>query len=497
MRNHSIRNKRPTKRDRTASLHPDSSRERRLPAREEWAIRAGVVWLILALASTFPAKAQDSGAETTAKPSEEPPAKVEVTETTADDAIADRLRSILEATGRYNDPRVRVEDGVVFLRGEAEKDDARAWATRLAERTEGVVAVTNQMRTAPQPTWSLEPARNELLSLWRDVITRAPLIGVGLVLLFGVSMIARVSSHWLARWLVSDRSNAIVENVVSKVVFFTVLVAGVYLFLRVSGLTRLAVTVVGGTGVAGIVLGFAFRDIAENFLASILISLQKPFHIGDVIEVEGYLGVVRKVTIRGTLLMDFDGNHIQIANAAVYKSTVKNYTANPKTRISFVIGVGYDADVEEAQRLALKSLTSHEAVLDDPAPQILVDELAASTVNLKVYLWIDGSRHSMLKMKSVAMRLVVNAFDNAGISLPDEAREVIFPEGVPVSIERDGDSGAPPHRELVPATRSKSTPISTEAEGGLETEALDIEKQARDSRDPEGGADILGDTDSH
>ena len=96
-----------------------------------------------------------------------------------------------------------------------------------------------------------------------------------------------------------------------------------------------------GTGLIGLILGFAFRDIAENFIASLLLSIQRPFKIDDVIEVEGRLGIVKKVTARATTLVDYDGNHIQIPNATVYKNIIKNLTAYPKMRGKVEIGIGY------------------------------------------------------------------------------------------------------------------------------------------------------------
>lgn len=420
--------------------------------------------------------------------------QVAVTTTTSDRSIADRLVGILIATDRFEAPTVRVDDGVVFLDGTAESDDAKQWAGDLAGRTEGVVAVNNGLAVAPQPIWSLEPALAEARALWRDVVTSAPLFAVGVAGLLLVALMGRGASRLASRWFTGGIESQLVRTVIEKTLFLIILLISVYFFLRVSGLTRLAVTVVGGTGVAGVILGFAFRDIAENFLASVLISVQRPFRLGDVIEVEGHLGIVQKVTMRGTLLMDFDGNHIQIANASVYKSTIKNFTANPKARIGFAVGIGYDDDVERAQQIAADALRSHPAILKDPTPQVLVDGLAASTVNLQVFFWIDGSEHSVLKLKSVAQRHVLDALIDAGVSLPDEQREIIFPDGVPVAIDQSRDGGVspaqPPRRR-----RAQHTPAGElDAEGGVASEAEEIRRQASAARQPEEGSDILSST---
>ena len=275
----------------------------------------------------------------------------------------------------------------------------------------------------------------------------------------------------------------------SKAVALIVVVVGLYIALRITGLTRVAITVISGTGLLGLALGFAFRDIAENFLASILLSIQRPFRLRDVIEVDGHMGIVQKVTSRGTLLIDFDGNHIQIANATVYKNTIKNYSANPKMRSDFIVGIGYDDSPARAQEIIHDVLDEHPAVLKDPEPLVLLEELGASTVNLRIYYWLDASKHSVLKMQSSVIRLVMRGLIDAGVSMPDEAREVIFPQGVPVQMSHAESSPAPDARPKAP---KPSEEVFTEAEGDLTTETVDLQRQADEARDPESGSDVLG-----
>ena len=289
-----------------------------------------------------------------------------------------------------------------------------------------------------------------------------------------------------------------------------------YLILRILGLTQLALTVIGGTGLIGLVIGIAFQDIAENFLASILISVQKPFRIGDLIVVDGHEGIVQRVTTRGTTLLTSDGNHVQIPNSKIYKTTIENYTANPLRRISFEIGIGYDDSTSEAQKVVLETIKEHSATLNDPAPRVLIENLGASTVNLTALFWIDGTRNEWRSVRSSCMRMAKQALLHAGISMPDEAREVIFPNGVPVLMNenREDDSVGNGIR-----SRENSTPISktsqndgitekttspkkankrhaleeatSEAEGNMESELDDLKRQAVQSWLPGEGEEVL------
>lgn len=192
---------------------------------------------------------------------------------------------------------------------------------------------------------------------------------------------------------------------------------------------------------------------------------------------------MRWVTSRTTVVTTLDGNQVQIPNSTVFKSTIRNFTSNPNRRENFMVGIGYDDAISFAQKVALKVLAEHPAVLNDPEPLVLVDNLGSSAVNLRVYFWLDGSRHSWAKVKSSVIRLVKRAYQDAGISLPDEARELIFPHGVPVRMMESEGTAEPANRALAkPATEPES--VVTEGEAGLESEAGEIKEQARRSWAP-------------
>lgn len=417
------------------------------------------------------------------------PEKVDVRPGAADSEISARLQRILEATDWFAAPQVRVDEGVVFLNGRVTDEQHRAWAGKLAGNTEDVVAVVNRIEVEEPSMWDLSPAWNELEQLTAEAVRSSPLILLGLVLLVLTWLAAKLAVRTVKFLLSKHVSSLLLRDVAGRAAAAPVFLLGLYLVLRVSGLTRLAVTVLGGTGLIGLVVGFAFRDIAENFLASVLISAQHPFARGDLIKVANYQGFVQSVNTRSTLLMTLDGNHVQIPNATIYKETIVNFTANTNGRFEFDIGIGYDDSIAKAQRVALETLREHPAVLESPEPMILVNALGAATVNLTVYFWVDIVEHSGLKVRSAVIRQVKSAFDRAGISMPDEAREVVFPHGVPVAmVETDNvqtEPRDPPAEEVEPDWH--------EAEGDLDNEAKEIEEQARSSRTPEGGENLLGD----
>jgi small conductance mechanosensitive channel len=268
-----------------------------------------------------------------------------------------------------------------------------------------------------------------------------------------------------------------------------VFLVGLYVVLQLAGLTSIALTVMGGTGLLGLILGIAFRDISENFLASIFLTIQQPFRTGDLIEIAGYSGFEQRLTARATTLMTAEGNHLQIPNATVYRSVIRNFTSNPNRREDFVVGIGYDDAISSAQTIALDVLQNHPAVLKDPESWVLVDNLGKATVDLRIYFWLDGSSHSAIKVRSSVIRLVKRAFQDRGISMPDEAREVVFPQGVPVHMVNDAVAAGIAETDL--PTGEESGAISNEAEAGLKSDAAEVEDQARHSRPPEEGENLL------
>jgi small-conductance mechanosensitive channel len=424
--------------------------------------------------------------------------RVDVRPTAPDEEIKRRLQNVLEATTWFQSPRVEVEEGVAFLSGTTSSNELKKWAGDLAQNTQDVVAVANRIEVLEGSPWDFEPALTGLREIWQDFTGSIHFAIFGFFVL-ALSLGAGLLATRGAKAIFLSRIRArLLQDVLSRGIGVLVFLLGVYVVLRVSGLTQLALTIVGGTGLIGLAVGIAFRDITENFLASIFLSMQKPFETGDLVAISGVTGYVQQLNVRTTVLMTLDGNLVQIPNATVYKTIVRNYTSNGNRREDFVVGIGYGDSIDNAQEVARKVLEDHPAVLGDPEPSVLVDELGSSTINLRIYFWLDGKQHSWLKVRSSVIRLIKFAFQKNGISMPDEAREIVFPNGVPVTmldpnvLERANSNG---NMRSTPNAGKGDSP-STRAEGGLESEADVIEQQARRAQIANSGENLLKPTSS-
>ncbi len=413
----------------------------------------------------------------------EAPGKVKVETVVEDIDIGQRIADILETTGWFGQPEVSVREGIVFLKGTTRTDESKQWAGELAKNTEGVVAVVNQIVVAPSPVWDFDPTFQVLSDLARGFVRLLPLIVVAVVVIAISWMFAKLTVYAMRRGLLGRSLSRLLREVLARASGILVMLAGLYLVLRIAGLTQLALTVVGGTGLIGLVLGIAFRDITENFLASLFLSLQQPFREGDLVEIASVTGYVQRLTSRTTVLLTLDGNQVQVPNATVFNSTIRNFTSNPIRRDDFMVGIGYETPISFAQDVALRVLAEHPAVLSEPEPLVLVENLGSSTVNLRVYFWIDGNQHSWLKVKSSVIRLIKRAFQDAAVSLPDDAREIIFPNGVPVHII-EGKENTKPDVSAVEIPAVEPETVATQAEAGLQSEADEIKQQALRSWTP-------------
>jgi small-conductance mechanosensitive channel len=408
--------------------------------------------------------------------------------------IKRRIANILNATGWYENTTVKVNEGLVVLTGQTKNEDKLDWATKLAQNTEDVVGVINNISVVTPDLLDFSPVKLELMKIASQIKQELPLILIAVFLFFITWVFVIGTKKFSTSVLRGKVESPLLRDVLVKLAVLPVMIFGLYFFLRIAGLTSLAITLLGGTGLLGLVLGFALKDIAENFLASVFISAQKPFAKGDLIRIGANEGYVQSVNMRATLLMTLDGNHVQIPNATVYKEIIINQTANPNVRLSFNIGIGYDDQISVAQSIALKVICDHQATLNDPEPLVLVDSLGSSTVNLQAHFWIDMTKYSQFKVRSALIRLTKVAFEQNHISMPDEAREIIFPKGVPVITQAPAPTVV--DKDKPSGQKKISEQQNIAAEGGLEADSRDLEAQARLSRTLESGPNLLNEPSS-
>lgn len=196
-------------------------------------------------------------------------------------------------------------------------------------------------------------------------------------------------------------------------------------FVAAIGVLGFPLTSLGAAvGLVGLGLSFALKDMIANFISGLMIMINRPFKIGDQVEVQGEAGTVRDIRIRATDIKTYDGRKVIVPNATMYNGTVINNTAYDERRFEVIVGVGYDDDVEKAKELGMETLEEAEKVEEEPEPQVLVDELGGSSVNLKLRGWSKPSKANMVKSASEVTQLVKEKYEDAGIDIPYPIRTV-------------------------------------------------------------------------
>ncbi len=188
-----------------------------------------------------------------------------------------------------------------------------------------------------------------------------------------------------------------------------------------------------GLGIGAVAIGFAFQDIFENFLAGVLIMLRDKMEIGDVVESEGILGTVEKITLRETHIRQFSGELIMMPNSMMFKNPVKVITDVPVRRNDIVIGVSYDTDLPTAEAAIRKAVEALESVDKDKGVDVYAQEFNSSSVDFLVRFWTDTGGNDYLGVKSEVVFAIKQALDEADIEIPFPYITHTFKEDVPIA----------------------------------------------------------------
>lgn len=186
---------------------------------------------------------------------------------------------------------------------------------------------------------------------------------------------------------------------------------------------------VAGLGIAGFTIGFALKDISENFVAGLLLLLQRPFELGDVVMIDDFRGRITDVSLRATEMETMDGHNVLLPNSLVYTNPIYNYTRSRLARIAVDVGVAYDSDLDKVRATALEAVSALPDVLDDPEPSVTFHTFADSSINLTLFFWVDNRETRQFQAADLAVPVIKSAFERQGIDIPFPIRTVYMDQG--------------------------------------------------------------------
>jgi small-conductance mechanosensitive channel len=375
-------------------------------------------WALVLLASalwvSLPASAQQAPA-----PSSAGGPRIAVgDDAVTDTAIRDRVAALVDALPAYEGIEVEVEAGVVTLSGTVAQEADAVALENLIERVDGVVTVANQIEATTDVVLRLAPVAERIERRLVQSISLLPLLVVGLVAFLAIAALGFLVTGGRQPWQ-GLSPNPFIAEIVRQLVRAAFLIAGIVVALDVIGAGALLGTVLGAAGIIGLAVGFGVRDTIENFVSSVMLSLRQPFRPNDLVEVDGELGHVIRLTSRATVLLTLDGNHVRIPNAIVFKSKIRNYTRQPARRFDFDLGVDAGTDLVQALRVGVDALKSLDFVLSEPPAQAWVETVGDSSVVVQYMAWVDQTRTDYWVARGEAIRITKLALEAAGIAMPE------------------------------------------------------------------------------
>lgn len=263
---------------------------------------------------------------------------------------------------------------------------------------------------------------------WNSFVEQIPsILAAILVIALGI-FIANKLTDLSRKFIAGKSTDPLMTNFLLKAIKTVFVIIVIMFGLKVAGLDGIATGVLTAAGASAVILGFAFKDIGENFISGIILSFNRPFNINDTVSIGDIFGRVKSMEFRYTKLKTFDGKDVYIPNSDVIKKPVFNFTEDGYFRMDFMVGIAYENDIDQAKKIILNTMNSHPLSLkdEDREPFVMTDELGVNSVNIKVFFWVaaeDYRRDALMIRSEMIDQVKINLLTN-GISMPANIQEL-------------------------------------------------------------------------
>ncbi|WP_439473443.1 mechanosensitive ion channel family protein [Algoriphagus formosus] len=268
----------------------------------------------------------------------------------------------------------------------------------------------------------------EKVESWIDgFIAMIPNMIVAVLTFIIFLLLAKYGSKIAIKIFSKTSNNTALKNLLSTVVHWSILGLGVFIILGILGLEKAVTSLLAGVGVVGLALGFAFQDIAANFVSGIILAFRKPYRIGDVIEINDVMGKVLRTNLRVTVMETFQGQEVFIPNKELLQGNIVNYSSLTHRQIIIACGISYAEDLEEVENVVRKAILKLEGLIRKDDLIFDYEEFGGSSINFYVRFWIEyPGEPGYLGMKSKAIKAIKKSFDQNNITIPFPIRTLDF-----------------------------------------------------------------------
>ncbi len=269
---------------------------------------------------------------------------------------------------------------------------------------------------------------SEKLQTWiNEAIQLIPNVIAALLILLVFFLIGWIIRRVVSKSLHRVTSNRAVVHLLETIAGIVVIGAGIFIALGILQLDGAVTTLLAGAGIIGLALGFAFQNIAANFMSGVIISVRHPFSIGDMIESNDYYGYVHDINLRCTILRTTQGQLVYIPNQDILNNPFVNYTWNNERRIDLSCGVSYGDDLEKAQKLAVEAIEGLDDYKKDRPIQVVFKEFGGSSVNFDIRFWVHFDKNfDFIEPQSDAIMAIKKKFEENDIMIPFPTRTLDF-----------------------------------------------------------------------
>lgn len=331
--------------------------------------------------------------------------------------------------------RANAEGGVVTLSGQVIDLPQRKVAADIASGVSGVKQVDNEIVLNPDLSVRFRSALDEVQAKLVRLVVSLPLLVIAVLIVAIAAWLGGFISGRMRLLKRLSQHNPYMDGLLRSIVKTLVILGGVLIALDLLGATSLVGAVLGSAGVVGLVLGFAFKDIAENYVSGILLSIRQPFAPGDTVRIDSNEGRIVALTSRATVLITADGLNLQLPNALVFKSVLTNFSRNPRRRFDFTTVIDTRSSWNDAMDIGIETIRGVDGVLGDPAPNALIKEISNDGATLQYFGWIDQRNNDLAKTRSEAMRQVRRKLRKAGIVPPTPVQSIRLVRGEDEGID--------------------------------------------------------------
>ncbi|MDX1776333.1 MAG: mechanosensitive ion channel family protein [Desulfobulbales bacterium] len=283
----------------------------------------------------------------------------------------------------------------------------------------------------------MEILRDLFIKEFQQILYYTPKLLIALFVLITAVWLGRRAGKAVVFLLAKSSLSKVHKSFFLNAITWLFIIFGLIIGLNILGLEKVAASLLAGGGITAVVLGFAFREIGENFLAGFFLAFSRPFNIGDTIKSADFMGVVKAVELRSTHIRTADGRDIFIPSSQIFNQPLVNYTKDGLRRPSFVVGIDYGDDAMVAVKLLLDVTKDVEGVLADPPPGVYIAEFSAQYVQLEVFFWLDVFKKgsSFLQIKSDVMDRCLKALIQKGYTLSSETTSnLALASKIPIDI---------------------------------------------------------------